>query len=965
VSIVTPHLPPLSLDLSAAERFRLVAAAVPDQLAVVDDDRRITYAPLDAWSDQIAGAVYDHQDDCVAPVAVLCAHGPAVLAAMFGVLKAGRIYCVVDPAMPEARLAHILADLAADLVLADHNHLALAHRLSRADVRVLEIEALAAASFPCNKPPLPTVDDLAAIYYSSGTTGNPKGIVRDHAGLVHRAWVDTQVVTLCPGDAVAWLYPAAYPASISDIFGALLNGAALHVYRLHEQGIDDLVHWLDNQQIASLHLHVDVLRQVLAAVPDDYIFRHLRYVRPSDRVAIDDLRRLRCHLLPGVVVAHSLGSSEVGSVTRLVYGDDRPLEGEIAPVGFPLSTVEITLLDEAGQPVIGEGVGEIMVRSRYLARGYWNQPDLTTQRFQTDPIDPRCRIYRMGDLARRRPDGMLELVGRSDRRVKIRGFTVDLEAIEAALIRLPGVREAVVVTRVAAHDTMLVAYLCLDKAAVERSVSALRAALAQVLPAYMLPARFVFLEALPRHASGKVDRASLPPSGRERPDLAAPFVAPRSELEQQIAGIWAELLELDEVGVEDDFFELGGDSILAMRMVLAAEQATGGHIPPGYFRRPTIAALAELCTVATEPDPTQLSDAAGSARWAGPALVQRRQPRRRLPGAVSLIRWMIRKQLLRLGYWEGIAWLNFFGQPPLADRLFRTEQRQLQRLAFELGGQTAIEDSVMQASIIGNAIRGVFRASNLRQNTENGDAIVAMQQAPEKFWRDIAAVVAAGGERSGRRLYQLDGLEHLLHAHRQGRGIILLTYHNTGSVLTSGILAHLTNLGRVPTISLERALTIAEQDEGEDDAEVGQVASHWAAAHSLQAQRILRAGGIVRISNDMNYGGANSISRTIGQRRFRLKPGFADLALTSGAAIVPAYSYIDHTGCVYLKALPALSMLATPASRTAQVHHLLDLYVDFLETAWRAHPESLGWGLLTRYHRCPLVDSRGGERSNL
>jgi hypothetical protein len=346
--------------------------------------------------------------------------------------------------------------------------------------------------------------------------------------------------------------------------------------------------------------------------------------------------------------------------------------------------------------------------------------------------------------------------------------------------------------------------------------------------------------------------------------------------------------------------------------------------------------------------------------------VQRRQPRRRLPGAVSLIRWTIRKRLLRLGYWEGIAWLNFFGQPPLADRLFRTERRQLQRLAFELGGQTAIEDSVMRASIIGNAIRGVFRASNLRHNTEStGMQSPQCSRRPKSSGATLQPSSLPEGSVRGAACISWTALEHLLHAHRQGRGILLLTYHNTGSVLTSGILAHLTNLGRVPTLSLERALTIAEQDEGEDDAEAGQVASHWAAAHSLQAQRILRAGGIVRISNDMNYGGANSISRTIGQRRFRLKPGFADLALTSGAAIVPAYSYIDHTGCVYLKALPALSMLATPASRTAQVHHLLDLYVDFLETAWRAHPESLGWGLLTRYHRCPLVDSRGGERSNL
>jgi lauroyl/myristoyl acyltransferase len=175
-------------------------------------------------------------------------------------------------------------------------------------------------------------------------------------------------------------------------------------------------------------------------------------------------------------------------------------------------------------------------------------------------------------------------------------------------------------------------------------------------------------------------------------------------------------------------------------------------------------------------------------------------------------------------------------------------------------------------------------------------------------------------------------------------------------VLTDAILAHLTGLGRVPTLSLERALTVAEQNEDGDEIEPEQMTSQWAAAYSLQAQRILRAGGIVRISNDMNYSSPNSISRTIGKRRFWLKPGFADLAWSSGAAIVPVYSYIDHTGCANMKASRAFSLLATPVSRTVQIHHLLDLYVDFLETAWREHPESMGWGLLGRYHQCPRVD---------
>ena len=951
-------LPPIATDLSIPARFHQIVQHRPDRPAVVDGAQRITYAVLDAWSERIAQTIAGAVGDQPQPIALYFGQGIPVIAAMIGVLKAGHFYAVLDTAMPENRVHAVLDNLHSGYLLTDG-----VSKTDQPGMKVVMCPEQPALLLAAGDRCVPAADALAAIHYTSGATGQPKGVMVDHAMLLHRASQLNELEPVSPHDVVAGLFSPAYSSAAADIYGALLNGATLALYRPAQQSVGDLRDWLSASQVTMLHLHSGILRQLLDVLPAGFRFEHLRYVRPSGRTRVDEGRRLRRHLPPDAVVIHQLTSSETTAVTRLAIRGDVELAGEILPVGYPIEPEEVTLVGADGQPIVGEGDGELVMRSRYLARGYWNQPELTAQRFQVDRADPRCRIFRMGDLVRRRADGLFDLLGRNDQQVKIRGYTVNLEAVEAALARLPGVQETAVVAQSTRHDTVLVAYICM--AAAGFSSTLLRTALAQELPAYMVPARFICMDALPRHANGKVDRASLPPPGRSRPELAAPFVSPRSELEQQIAGIWTDLLEMDEVGMEDNFFELGGDSILAMRMVLAAEQATGGHVPPDYFRSPTIAALAQLCAVESESDSAQPSDAAGSVRWAGPALVQRRQPRGKRPSAVSLFRWTIRKRLLRLGYWEGIDWLNFVGQPLLADRLFRTEQGQLRELAIELGGQRTIDESVMRASIIGNAIRGVFRASKLRQNIVNGDVVAAMQQAPERFWRDIAAAVAAGGERSGRRLYQLDGLEHLLHAHRQGRGIILLTYHNTGSVLTDGILAHLTSLGRVPTLSLERALTIAEQDEEGDDAEAGQVASYWAAAHSLQAQRILRAGGVVRISNDMNYGGPNSISRTIGQRRFRLKPGFADLALTSGAAIVPVYSYFDHTGCVYLKALPALSMLAAPSPRAAQVHHLLDLYVDFLETAWRAHPESLGWGLLARYHRCPMIDSWGGESPNL
>ena len=576
---------PLAPDCAIPSRFQEIVNAAPQAAAILDGAARISYASLDAWSNQIAVALAGRKPG--SPVALLSGHGPATVAAMLGALKAGQIYCVVDPAMPATRLDHILADLQADLVLADGSHAALAERVAQPHAAVLEIDSLGEAAMPRALPPPPQPATLAAIYYSSGTTGRPKGVLRDHAALVYRAWLDTEVVQIGPGDRVGWLYSAAYSASVADIFGALLTGATLCVFPPERQGGGALAQWLEQEQINSLHLHATILRQLLDMTPATQIFQHLRYVRPSDRVAVVDLRRLRQRLPATAVIVHTLGSSETGPVCRFICAHDTPLDGDTVPVGFPVAAAQVSLIDEDGQIVEGEGVGEIVVRSRYLSQGYWRQPELTAQRFEIDPVDPRYGSYRMGDLARRRPDGMLELVGRKDRRVKIRGYTVALDDVEAALTAQPGILEAAVSARAGADGAnQIIAYVVADTAAPR-----LREALAAQLPAYMLPARFVFLPTLPRQPNGKVDSRALPAPGAARPALATAYVAPRTALEQQIAAIWGEVLALESVGVEDNFLDLGGNSLQAMRIVNRVAALTPTDIPPSsLFAAPTVAA---------------------------------------------------------------------------------------------------------------------------------------------------------------------------------------------------------------------------------------------------------------------------------------------------------------------------------------------------------------------------------------
>lgn len=891
------HLPPLSLDLSVPARFRQVAALAPDHTAVVDGEQHITYAALDAWSDRIASAVYTHTDTGARtePVALLCAHSPAVLAAMLGVLKAKGIYCVVDPAMPITRLSHILADLATNLVLTDREHLSLAHRLDCPAVRVLEIEALAAALSPLDLPSSPAGDDLAAIYYSSGTTGQPKGVLRDHMALVHRAWVDAEVVPLSVGEAVGWLYSAAYSASVADIFGALLNGAVLHVYHLHKRGISNLAHWLDSQRIVSLHLHASVLNQLLDTLPNGHIFQHLRYVRPSDRVASDDLRRLRRHLPPGAVIAHSLGSSETGPVARFVCRDDTPpLEGEITPVGFPLSTVEVSLLNEAGELVIGEGVGEIVVRSRYLARGYWRQPELIARRFQRDPADPGIRIYRMGDLVRRHPNGMLELVGRNDRRVKLRGYSVDLGAVEAALTAQPGIAEAAVMMQGQRYPgKRLTAYVATTPDGVT-SASALRAALAGQVPPYMLPARIAFMTALPRQPNGKVDVNALPAIGLARPDLDTPFVAPRTELEQQLADIWAELLDLDEVGMDDDFFALGGDSLLAMRMVTTVEQATGGYVsPPEFFHAPTVATLAKLLTQSTTAPRTAPID----VLIPQPA----RSVRRRLQTRVSEIGPIWRGYGLPYGL--GIHLQRLLVLQPLVRRRCAKQLAIVQRWSEELG---------------------------IEGNSEER-ATISLLANTWLVWRKHA----------------------LSNPANLGRWLKVSDPHNAlpGSLSSSaGVVLAVSHVGKVGSVLLE----ICRRSGRETGRVVGglQVGPKVRSAMLLHAQQILRRGGVVMVPADGLHGN-QAIDVPFWGRRRPFQIGAAELAITTGATFVPVYIHFDAQGHVDVEI--AAPLIAQAATSQEQIRELTERYGIGYAACWPQFYASIRWNHLAYNLEQPIL----------
>ena len=332
----------------------------------------------------------------------------------------------------------------------------------------------------------------------------------------------------------------------------------------------------------------------MSTLPETATFPRLRLIQTGgEPVTRQDLVFYNTHCAPDCLFVNFLGLTETGPVCMYVLDQASPLPDNLMPVGYAVEDMEVLLLDDTGKAVAQGDVGEIVVQSDALAAGYWRNPTLTQATFLSDPDGGGVRRYRTGDLGRFRPDGCLEHLGRKDAQVKIRGNRVNIAEVEQALLDLEYVKEAVVLGKEGPFGApRLIAYV-VPTTPTAPTISLVQHALRTTLPAYMVPAVFVILEALPRTATGKIDRQALPTPDQGRPPLARPFTPPRTPLEAALVRLWAAVLRLDQVGVEEHFLDLGGDSLLASQLIARVIQTVGGDLPVrALLEAPTVAAMA-------------------------------------------------------------------------------------------------------------------------------------------------------------------------------------------------------------------------------------------------------------------------------------------------------------------------------------------------------------------------------------
>ena len=590
---------------------QLVEAQVertPDAVAVVFENEGLTYRELDARANQLAHHLRGLGVGAEARVGICMERSLELIVAMLGVLKAGAAYLPLDPLYSQERLGFALDDAQVPVLLTQQRLVEILP-VHNAQTICLDTEWAEIGSHSESRPDSEAApDSVAIVLYTSGSTGTPKGALLPHRALVNYVEAANENYQLTPADRVLQFGSMSFDLSAEEIYPSLTTGATLV---LRDNPLIDapstFLQKCEDWGITVLDLPTLYWHELTTRINDEdlSLYPALRIVIIGGEKALPEQvvlwhRRAGAHLR----LINTYGPTEATiAATRCDLETPREDNGSLCevPIGRPINNVQVYILDAQLRPTPIGVPGELHIGGVGLVRGYYNRPELTAERFIPNPFGSEAgtRLYKTGDQARYLPDGQIEYVGRIDRQVKIRGFRVELGEIEFILAQHADVHEAVVtVLEDDPEQKRLAAYVVCSQGQ-EPSVGELRRFLRERLPDYMVPSHFVFLDQLPLNTNGKVDRSALPEPDRTRLESGEGYVAPRTETEQILAGIWADLLHVEQVGIFDDFFELGGHSLLAMRITSRVREAFGVEVPlRAFFLTPNVEGLAQAVEAA-------------------------------------------------------------------------------------------------------------------------------------------------------------------------------------------------------------------------------------------------------------------------------------------------------------------------------------------------------------------------------
>ncbi|MEM7130729.1 MAG: AMP-binding protein [Chloroflexota bacterium] len=591
------HFPKSEIHQAIHKRFETIARLYPAQIAIRTPEWSLSYSSLNERANQIAHAIVEQCGPAPQQVAFLLPNDGVAIAVVLGILKAGKCYVPLDPLFPQERLAYMVADSRADVIIADTSNQMLAKEIAP-NGTCFNLDGFA-DGLPTTNLDL-DVDPLSEAYilYTSGTTGQPKGIAFCHRNLLHTTLCLVNSLRFSPTDRLTQLHSTSFAASVVDIYGALLVGGTVYPWDVKSRGFIGLADWLSEECVTCFLWIPTPFRHFMDTLEADEVFSDIRLVvMASEPLTTKEVQLHREHFGHDSLLVNQMGTSESYNY-HLYYVDQKTaIESYIVPAGYPVSEErQVLILDETHNPVVEGEIGEIAICSPYMSLGYWQRDELSEEKFLPDSAGNARRIYLTGDLGKWRADGCLIHLGRKDFQVKVRGYRIEIPEIEKHLHSAPNVRDGVVVAQNSpTGDKELVAYV-IPKEQSSFPEEDLKNFLAKDLPDYMVPTSFVRVDSFPTTATGKLDRMRLPaPSRSQRPTKASDGMPPQTKTERMLARLWAKLLGHSTIGIHDDWFELGGHSLTAARLFLDIEKETGNRLPMStLFQHKTIAQQARL-----------------------------------------------------------------------------------------------------------------------------------------------------------------------------------------------------------------------------------------------------------------------------------------------------------------------------------------------------------------------------------
>lgn len=586
------------------QQFEEQLSKFSKNIAVVDEHSHLTYEQLNRLANRAAHTITNHisnkKQGSTPVVGLLFQHSNAMVAAVLAALKAGCAYLPLDFSYPENRLAYMLEDAGAVMIVTNRQNWSLASRLVSVmdkELPLIDMDEFQQESAndrendSQNPARTPSPDRLAYILYTSGSTGKPKGVMQTHENVCYyvRNWIERFNIT--PADRMTFFTAFSHDGAGQDIFGALHAGAALYPYNiLTRPNIGNIIQWLNDEQITIWHSVPTIYRYFINTLEEKAIqkgnFDKLRAILlGGEQVRSHDIRMFNKYF-PSAIFANVYGQTESSVNTVWLIHAGEAVNKML--IGDPFDRTRILIVDEDGDIIEDLGIGEIFVACKHISPGYWNNEAAAKGRFIDDP--DLGRLYRTGDLGRLMTDGTIEFMGRKDAQVKIRGFRIETGEIETRLLSHNAIKEAVTVVKADDHQNdHLCAYYVAYPGSTELTVSQMREFLSAEIPEYMIPSYFIPLDTMPLTPNGKIDRKQLPDPDPIRPNLDVRFVAPETEIEKTISTVWKELLNLDKVGVNDNFFDLGGTSFDIIKMMSKLYDRFKREIPVvSVFQYPTI-----------------------------------------------------------------------------------------------------------------------------------------------------------------------------------------------------------------------------------------------------------------------------------------------------------------------------------------------------------------------------------------